>query len=68
MTRRARFVIPRRTRRASGWTLVSKGTGRDYYAAVSPDESVAYTFRTQQAALRYIRKQETAPLLSRVGL
>lgn len=54
--------IPRRTLRRSGWTLIGRCIGREYYAIVDPQGEPQGTYRTQKAALEAIRKYENLPL------
>lgn len=50
--------IPRRTKRRSGWTLIGRCIGREYYAIVDPQGEPQGTYRTRAAALAAIRSHE----------
>ena len=57
--------IPKRTRRRSGWLLIGRCIGREYYAIVDPQGEPQGIYRTKALALAAIRRHETAPLLER---
>ena len=60
-----KLKLPKRTVRKSGWTLIGRGTGRDYCSAVSPCGREVQTFLTVARTLTFIRKREKFPFLKK---